>query len=259
MPDTLDSSLGTSLSTSDIIPAESDSLADCEPWHMPALHDAANIVTTAGHRAESDAADLVSGPLTASKIENIRQQAHQEGKQEGFQQGYQQGMQQAEAETQSVQARLNQIMGQLAHPLQEQSQTLEQALVNLASALARAMVKNELSVDPKIAQQVAREAVSHMPTGAEHIRLNLNPNDVELVRQCLAPHEDWQLIPDPEVETGGCVVTSGHSFLDYSLDNQLKLRVETLLKQGVKQGTATESSPADQQHSSQDSHPDDPA
>ena len=171
---------------------------------------------------------LQTGPMTASKAQAIQDQAHQEG----VEQGYQAGLQQAEAEINQMKAQLNHLMGQLIHPLQEQQHELEQALVQLAGGMAQALIKNLPQIDEQSMLNLARQALAELPEGSENIRILVHPNDVEMLKSAASQqHEEWQIIADPSLVSGGCIVKSQYSFVDFTLDTRFHLMLEDMLGQ----------------------------
>lgn len=211
-----------------LIPAEQ--VQNCEAWQMPMLQAVGDPVSVQGRQKRRPARpdDPFSGPMTASKAQAIQEQAHQEG----VEKGYQAGLQQAEAEVNQMKAQLNHLMGQLIHPLQEQQHELEQALVQLAGGMARALIKNLPQIDEQAMLNLARQALAELPEGSENIRILVHPNDAEMLKSAASQqHEDWQIIADPSLVSGGCVVKSQHSFVDFTLDTRFHLMLEEMLGQ----------------------------
>ncbi len=215
-----------------LIPAEQ--VEACEAWQMPVLEAAGAVVaSTARKKRDQSAAandDPLSGPLTASKIERIRAQAQAEGFTQGRSEGYEQGMQEARAEVEETTTQLNRVMGHLMQPISQQDHELEQALVILMARIAKAVVKRDVEYDRELISDVVRQAVARLPEASRHIKILLHPQDAELVgRAILKRANDWQVIPNGEVERGGCVIKSEHSYIDYTLDAQFQLTLDQLL------------------------------
>lgn len=225
--------------TTRIIPAEQ--VQGCEAWQMPVLEGVEQPVSVVGRQKRRPARpqDPFAGPMTASKAQAIQEQAHQEG----VDKGYQAGLQQAETEINQLKAQLNHLMGQLIQPLQEQQHELEQALVHLAGGMARALIKNLPHIDEQAMLSVARQALAELPEGSENIRLLVHPRDAELLTSVARQHnEDWQIISDPSLLSGGCIIKSKHSFVDFTLEARFQLLLDQMLEQqlGVDQDSAGE-------------------
>jgi len=222
----------------DLIPAEQ--VQNCEAWQMPVLEAVGEPVSTGAKqkRRTTRSDDPFAGPMTASKAQLIQEQAYQEG----LELGRQAGLQQAEAEINQTKAQLNHLMGQMIHPLQEQQHELEQALVHLSSGMARALIKNLPQIDEQVMLSVARQALAELPEGSENIRLVVHPNDAEMLMDAARQQgESWQVIADASLVSGGCIVKSQHSFVDFTLDTRFQLMLEDMMGQQFNGGSAASS------------------
>jgi len=220
--------------TPEVIPAEQ--AQHCEAWQMPVLEAVGELVQLGGktkRRATSSSAsakpaDPFAGPMTASKAQAIQDQAYQEG----LELGRQAGLQQAEAEMNQMKSQINHLMGQMIHPLQQQQQELEQALVHLSAGMARALIKNLPQIDEQVMLNIARQALAELPEGSENIRIMVHPADVAiLVDAARQQGEEWQILADPSLVSGGCIIRSQHSFVDFTLDTRFQLMLEEMLGQ----------------------------
>ncbi|EGG98316.1 hypothetical protein imdm_175 [gamma proteobacterium IMCC2047] len=221
-----------------VMPAEQ--ARQCEAWQMPELEPVGELVQLGGKpkrrsipESHRKPVDPFAGPMTASKAQAIQEQAYQEG----LELGRQAGMQQAEAEINQMKAQINHLMGQMIHPLQQQQQELELALVHLSAGMARALIKNLPQVDEQAMLGIARQALAELPEGSENIRIMVHPNDVDLLTSAAqAQGENWQIIADPSLVSGGCMIRSQHSFVDFTLDTRFQLMLEDMLGQKLGAG-----------------------
>lgn len=230
--------------TDKVKPIAAEQLTECEPWQMPVLETTGNLVSATGkgrgRTNQSRGGALPVEPLTASKIEALRQQAYQEGLEQGKQEGYQAGMQQAEAEIKDTMGRLNRIMGQLIHPLAEQEAQLEQALVRLTQAVAQSVVKHQIEVDVERILKVINQALSQLPDASQHIRIIVHPNDAELIAGASPSQaQDWQIVADASLVSGGCIVKTEHSYVDFTLEQQFQLTVDQMVRQQFQVAAST--------------------
>jgi flagellar assembly protein FliH len=121
-------------------------------------------------------------------------------------------------------ARLDSVLGLLARPLEELDGEVEKQLTLLALTVGRQMVRRELRTDPAQVIAVIRESVARLPAAARDIRVHLHPEDAAVVRQLLStPSSDraWNIVEDPALSRGGCVVRTDTSQLDARLDSRL--------------------------------------
>ena len=112
------------------------------------------------------------------------------------------------------------VTGTLGAELEAQ---MAQSLVDTAVMLARQVVRSELQQRPDCVQQVAREAVEAVMLSARHLRLRLNPADQALVAEGAADilqGREVQLLADPAVQPGGCVVDSDLGRVDAQIETR---------------------------------------
>lgn len=103
----------------------------------------------------------------------------------------------------------------------------EQSAVAVATAIAERIIRREISHRPEITLDLVREAL-HLAAGAADVTLHLNPADYELLGANaetltttlgrLAPTE---IVADPNVTPGGCVVQTNLGQIDQQIESQL--------------------------------------
>jgi flagellar assembly protein FliH len=181
-------------------------------------------------------------PLTLDELEAIRQDAYNEGFSTGEKDGYRSGQLKARQEADTALAgkmlAVEQLMQQLFEPIAEQDQQLEVALVNLVSHMAREVIQRELNSDSSQIRQVLREALKLLPMGAGNVRIQLNPQDFEMVKALRERHEEsWRIVEDDALLPGGCRVESEHSRIDASIETRLSQALKQLFEQQREQAT----------------------
>ena len=175
-------------------------------------------------------------PLTLDELEAIRQDAYNEGfstgEKDGFHAGQLKAKQEADVVLSGKVAVLEQLMTQLFAPIAEQDQQLERALVQLVSQMSREVIRRELLADSSQLTQVLREALKLLPMGAGNVRIHINPQDFELVKALRERHEEnWRILEDEQLQSGGCRVESEHSLIDASIETRLDLALKQLFEQ----------------------------
>ncbi len=148
---------------------------------------------------------------------------------------YAAGMARAETQIQARVAELNarianldSILRQLAHPLRLLDAEVEEALLALAVAIGSQLARRELHADPAQVIAVVREGLQQLPLGARDVRVRLHPQDAAVVRERLAlPAGEgaWQLVEDPTLTRGGCLIQSEHSRVDSRLESRIQALV----------------------------------
>ena len=191
-----------------------------------------------------------AGLLTASQLEELQKQAYDEGLQsgqndgyvEGLEKGKQEGLQQglkegAEAVAQVI-LRFEQMMQLLAEPLQQVDEQVEKELLELSLATARQIIRREITINPDQIVAVVKEAIAVLPSAAKNIKVYLNPDDAEIVRQNLnisspdssleskdgqdsVSDEAWSIVEDATLNRGGCHIKTENSKVDASIETRI--------------------------------------
>ena len=190
----------------------------------PAADDVARYeLPTVENMLLGDFTDGASMP-TARQVESLHKQAYREGFEAGRADGYAAGEQNAADEIGQRVAAMNGILRDLRAPLAELDSELVESVANLAILIAKLLVRRELKTAPGEVVGVVRETIRHLPVASRGLRLRLNPDDVELVRDALAlGHDvlDWQLEADPLIARGGCIVETESSRIDASIETRI--------------------------------------
>lgn len=194
--------------------------------------------------------------LTVEQIDAMQQQAYDEafaeGRKAGFDQGHEEGLQagrdagfekgyaeglekgrQDEADSlREKVAEFNRLLEALAEPFAMLDEKIERELVDLSIGIARQLVRREIKVDPGQIVAVVREAVGALPLASQKITLTMHPEDAELVRSALALEDmspAWKILEDPLLTRGGCLVESGASHVDATVEHRLAAIVAKVL------------------------------
>ncbi|MCS7301495.1 MAG: FliH/SctL family protein, partial [Fimbriimonadales bacterium] len=182
-------------------------------------------------RAEAEAIRL----RAMQDAERIREQARREGYLLGYEQGYAEGelhaRKRAEAELRDITEQLHAQVEQVIQSLQAQCkaymQNAEAQMLELALEVARKIVREELKIQPEHALAIVRDALRRMQ-GFAHIRIRVNPLDLELIRQNRATLlsivdgvEGIEVVEDRRVDQGGCVIETEQGVYDARIRTQL--------------------------------------
>lgn len=158
-----------------------------------------------------------------------------ESRQQGYQDGYRDGLEALEAAKQQHAMQVSAQMAQLVASFQQQVQALEErmadAVTDTAVRLARQVVRTELAQRPENVARVAREAIGAVMMSARHLRLRLNPQDLELVQQGAGDAlraREVLLLADAAVSRGGCTVESDLGQVDAAIEHRWARAVAVL-------------------------------
>lgn len=183
---------------------------DCARWDIPSIDDGLPAIGGAGSGAP----------------------AGQRGYEEGFARGREEALAIGRQELQAQVAVLQRLMQALTRPFAELDEAVETSLLELATTIARQIIRRELTADPELILAVIHDAIAMLPVAARRITLQLHPEDAHLVRQHMpAPLEEdlWRLVEDASCARGGCIVTTEHSRLDATIEQQVARIADAVL------------------------------
>lgn len=207
-----------------------EELTAYERWELP------SVAEEAGEAGEHEMAEQVeSSPnlLTAAQIEEIQQQAYQEGYQAGFDQGHKDGLEAGRETMQQAAQHLAAALSALSAPFEELDAEVEQQLLTLAFSVARQIIRRELRSEPGQVVSVVREALGVLPAASRNIRVRLHPADAQLMREAMSLGEDtdraWQIVDDPVLTRGGCLVETEFSTVDATVERRINAVVAQVL------------------------------
>lgn len=145
----------------------------------------------------------------------------------GYKDGYRDGLEALEAAkrqyAQQVSAQVGEVVNHLQAELQSLEDSMAQAVLETAVRLARQVVRSELAMRPEAVAQVAREAVAAVLLSAQRLRLRVNPEDLQLVRegaQEALASRDVVLQEDADIERGGCLVETDLGEVDAQVETR---------------------------------------
>ncbi len=225
------------------IPA--DETTSFASWDMPEVKEG-QIVKVEKLKERGPRGELINVPkeeiiynsLTAAQLEEIsnqayedvRQQAYQDGLKQGHQEGYQAGLDEGKNAIAQQAQLLNTAVANVFSYLQGQDDEVEQALVNVATCIASSVLRRELSVDSSQIQAVVQDAIALLPMSASNLTVYLSEQDHQMLSGHTEIPEQWTLHIDRTLKPGGCRVTSEHSVVDYTLEQQFQQTVNGLVE-----------------------------
>ncbi len=185
--------------------------------------------TATAERWEVPAIDGSSGQgfLTASRLQELQQAAHDEA----FQQGFAEGLKAGEQEVVARIARLDALLLAQAKPLADLDEAVEKQLVDLAMSAVRQLFRRELKTDPGHVIGVVREAVKLLPVASRDIKVHLHPDDAALLRDSLSKTDGdraWAIVEDPLITRGGCRVSTDSSQIDAQNEARLHALIASI-------------------------------
>jgi flagellar assembly protein FliH len=169
------------------------------------------------------------------EAEKLRAQALDEGRQAAHKSTQAAVQAKVDEHLRSLRPALDQLMQELAQSRRQCHEQLEAQALEIAVAIAARLVRGQLQHDPTVTLRWIQEAVE-LASGSERIRLRLHPDDVaslgERVGVILAQVGKLarsEVVADPNVTRGGCVVETDLGIIDQQLESQLSRIDEELL------------------------------
>lgn len=116
----------------------------------------------------------------------------------------------------------------------------EPELIRLAVRIAQKIIGEELRTNPEVIVNIARECLQGL--GRERsLTLRVHPADVDLMRRCIdllreaaGPQRSIEVVSDPAVGAGGCIVQSEYGVVDARLETQIRCMEEILVRSARK-------------------------
>ena len=192
-----------------------DTFAGAERWEVPQVHDGGGSVPV----------NDLPAPPTVADLEALERQARDEG----YAAGRAEGIADAAREQRAVVARLESLLESAARPLAALDDATEQELARLAVVIARRVLAHELATAPELIVQAVQQAARALPSATRELRVRVHPDDLAVLREHAVAEEHWQLLPDPALARGDCLLESERSRLDGRVETRLAAVVDAVL------------------------------
>jgi len=169
------------------------------------------------------------------QAETIRSEAEAQGRQAGLDAAEEIIERKLQEKLASLMAAMHSAVGEIEAAKQSWLQHWQQSGVRLATAIAERVIRRELSQQPEITLSLVREALELASKG-EKVILKLNPQDqqtlgkqVETLVGELSRLAEVQVVADPQITAGGCVVETRFGRVDEQIEAQLARIQQELL------------------------------
>ena len=192
-----------------------DAAMDFRRWELPEV----------GAAPEAAQAAAASPQPTVCELEALEQQARDEGHAAGLAEG----RAAAQQELRQRMAQLDAVYEAAARPLQAFDEQVAQELARLAMVVAGRVVARELQASPELIARAVREAANALPAATRELRVHLHPQDLALLQELGAAERHWQLLADPALARGDCLLESERSRLDARVEARLAAVVDAVL------------------------------
>jgi flagellar assembly protein FliH len=198
-----------------------DDIAGYQRWEPP-------MVGAAPARPEPEP----PAPPTVADLESLERQAREEG----YAAGQAEGRMAAQEELREQVARFDALCTAAARPLAALDDGTERELARLAMVVARQVIAHELALAPELIVQAVHQAIAALPAATRELRVRVHPDDLALLRQLGTDETHGQLLADPALSRGDCVLESERSRLDARVESRLAAVVDAVLGNDVDDG-----------------------
>jgi flagellar assembly protein FliH len=110
-------------------------------------------------------------------------------------------------------------------------QHVAEQVLGVALEVAAQVLRGAINTRPELLLPVIREALGALPLHHAHVVLRLNPGDATLIREQIGEQlaqTGAQIIDDPEISSGGCMIVAGASEVDATIETRWKRVLESI-------------------------------
>lgn len=182
--------------------------------------------------------DVPPPQMTLEEMEATQKQAYDEGfnqgRQDGFQTGHQEGLMAGQKMIHEKAAQFDHLLSVLNAPFEALDEEVEQQLVELSLLVAQQFIQHELEHQPDLILSIIRQGIGLLPVTSRNIRIRLNPEDAMLVKENKLNDDQenpWNIIDDPAIAKGGCIINTEHSRIDATIEKRLNEIINQTLGQ----------------------------
>jgi flagellar assembly protein FliH len=234
-----------------------EDVGDFTPWHFAAV-DGSGVLLP--QPKPDPVADPVVDPeaeaaalALAEAEEAARQQQQQQERDDAYAHGLDKGREEATIEWQQrmdtyiagaghdLAQRIDAVVQILGTSLEKMQQHMAQDVLQLACSVARQVVRQELRANPAVLQPVVTEALDMLVADGRPALVRLNPADHAAVSTALRENfaaTPVQWLADAQVPEGGCLVESGGTVIDGSLEKRWQRAIAPLGLESTWSGAA---------------------
>jgi len=186
-----------------------------QPWHRTAPPAGAIV------------RDFVMPAATTSRGVTLEQEAYERGRADG----HRQATESAAPGVAAMIARLSSAIQEIADLRTGFLKRSEQDVVRLALEVAKRVLQREASSDPSLLLEIARRAVEKVATG-RLVTIEMHPDGLAAVTAEARSETEGpiDLVANPRLAPGACVVQSTAGAVDVSIDAQIQELLDTLLR-----------------------------
>ena len=166
----------------------------------------------------------------------LKEKAEEKGYQEGLKQGREDGRQEVLKQFKDFYEQLKQESTRLDEYVKREFSQLSDELINLAVQISERILRQKLKFDKESLKDIVTAAL-RQANGESQVEIRVNPEDIKFLEEkkeeLLAVNGAIQkinLIPDGEIELGGCIVETDFGGIDATVSSQLEAIEDELME-----------------------------
>ena len=147
-------------------------------------------------------------------------------KKSAFEEGYRLGLEKATTDIEKFKVELENFMG----ARKEVFEYIAPDILEISVDIAQTIIKKELESDPQLLINTIVDVLRAISKSESKITIRTNPQYVQFIKDSI-PNITYQygieskinLVSDPSIEEGGCVLETNNGIVDASIDTQLEI------------------------------------
>lgn len=181
---------------------------------------------------EIDLSKIHRVELSTEEIQNQVQSAYDKGFEDG-QQITQMALTEEFRKMEAWVKRIDEVISNLQQEFSLRIRSLKDIIVPIALKISEHIIKSELKTNPAIVEKQVEKSLEVIDN-EKVFELRLNPSDVEILKSVGSillsdpKLEGVEIVPDPSVEPGGCILETEVGRIDATISSQLKKVSNTL-------------------------------
>ncbi|MFA5384605.1 MAG: FliH/SctL family protein [Eubacteriales bacterium] len=195
---------------------------------------------TAGDINSHDPGSKLYANDEAEKIlEKARVEAEEiffQAKKEGSQAGYRESLEKANQEAEGIRQKALHLLREAHEVKRKTFEGMEEEIVLLSCEIAERIVNKQLTVEPEIVYEIAKEAIGAV-SDKERVDLMVNAQDFDIfqkhredILRRLPGGAKLNILAEPSIKQGGLKIRTSREEVDATLDNRWKVLKTNLVK-----------------------------
>ena len=152
-------------------------------------------------------------------------------KKSAFEEGYRVGLEKAQADIDNFKKELANFM----NARNEVFEYIAPDILEISVNIAKTIIKKELDSDPQVLINTIVDVLKTVSKNEPKITIKVRPQSIQFIKDTI-PNITYQycidskinIIADPSIEEGGCVLQTNNGIVDASIDTQIEIIKKTL-------------------------------